>query len=132
MMALISAGLGFGPESWRERHRGFQGRRGLTVRAADGFGKAPERRLGKADFIGATKPSSVIKSVASNTFDCAQFDPREAAEDVRPQRARMPRNHDHVFAAGVQIDAWDLELRALRQRRQGGHDYGRSWEKRAP
>ena len=89
MMASISAGvqrsaLNLGANRIEAFRRG-----GGTDRheAAGRLGEAPERRLGKADFIGADQ-RVVVRDQQRRKQDLRatpQFDPAEAAKNFRPQ-----------------------------------------------
>ena len=80
---------------------------------ADRLGEAAERRLGEPDFIGPDQGVVVGDQERGKQHLRAtlQFDPAEAAKNIRPQRARVTRNHHHVFASGVQVDPADLQWR---------------------
>ena len=112
MMASISAGFERSAlDLGANRIEAFR-RSGGTDRheTAHGLGKAPERRLGKADFVGPDQGVLVGDQERGKQHFRAtpQLNPAEAAEDIGPQRARVARNHDHVFASGVQADTWRI------------------------
>ena len=84
--------------------------------AAGGLGEATERRFGKAEIVGADQ-SVVIRDkqgCQQHLGIATQFDTAETAKDLRPQRLGPARDHGHVFAAGIQIDTADLQLRTQR------------------
>ena len=77
------------------------------------LGEAAERRLGEPDFIGPDQGVVVRDQERGKQHLRAtpQFDPAEAAKDLRPQRARVTRNHHYVFASGVEVDPTDFQWR---------------------
>src|SRR5512146_514032 len=84
----------------RRRHR---------YEATGRFAEAAERWVGEADLVGADQ--AVIGEQKRREQDFrpdTQLDAAEAAEHLGAQRLRTSRDHHHVFAAGIEIDAPDF------------------------
>jgi len=80
--------------------------------ASDRLGETAEGGIGKADLVGADQ--AVVGEKQRRQQDLAvaqQLDAAEAAENLRPQCGRPARDHHHVLAPGVQVDAPDFQLR---------------------
>ncbi len=79
----------------------------------DGLGEAAECRLGESKIIRADEIVVVRdKQGCQQYFGVAsKLDPAESAKHLGPQRFGPPRDHGDILAAGIQIDATDLQFR---------------------
>ncbi len=81
---------------------------------ADRLGEATECRLGEAKIIWADETVVISDEQGRQQHFgvAAQLDAAETAKHFRTQCAGPARDHGHIFAPCIQIDAADLELRA--------------------